>query len=91
MARERGRDRIKLSAAATAAEDDLDDDDDDDRLLAEMICGNDNSDGGGDDFGLDGKGGDRTATAALDLRICARAPTVLKNRYSKATKYEQRL
>ena len=47
MARERGRDRIKLSAAATAAEDDLDDDDD--RLLAEMICGNDNSDG--DDFG----------------------------------------
>ena len=50
------------------------DDDDDDRLLAEMICGNDNSDGGDDDdFGLDGKGGDRAATAALDLRIRARA------------------
>ena len=31
----------------------MDDDDDDDRLLAEMICGNDNSDG--DDFGLDGR------------------------------------
>ena len=56
--RERGREGIKLSAAASTAEDDLDDDDDD-RLLAEMICGNDNSDGGGDDFGLDGKGGGR--------------------------------